>query len=99
MMETPDVPLVGENDVDERRNSTICWDCQRAVGKDRCCWADNFKPVKGWNAIRNDLKSTPNGGLVISYIVLCCPLFVPDEPLNGQPVQQYKRFCGKKPGR
>lgn len=43
-----------------------------------CSWAQKFQPVEGWKAWRNDLKSTPTGGLVISYHVDKCPLFIRD---------------------
>lgn len=80
---------------DERRNTTLCWNCKNAVGSTMCSWAKDFKPVVGWQAIRNDLKSTPGGGMVISYIVLCCPLFDPDDDLiDFQP--RLKRYCGRK---
>lgn len=53
-----------------RKTSTQCWTCDNACGG--CDWADNFKPIEGWVAVRNDI-SVGLGGYVESYIVLDCP--------------------------
>ena len=33
---------------------TLCWSCKRAV-KNKCSWAEDFKPVKGWLAVPTTL--------------------------------------------
>ena len=43
---------------------TICWDCKHATGG--CRWADDHRPVKGWDAFRREE----------SYIVRKCPEFI-----------------------
>lgn len=67
------------------RKDTICWGCQNACG--RCPWSEKHaKPVNGWDAISTKVKmfSTRNGNsvgnMVNSFIVLACPLYVPDPP-------------------
>lgn len=54
--------------------ATLCWDCQRAAGADRCCWADRFEPVPGWEAV----KTKTMMGLT-SYAVKNCPAFLRDK--------------------
>lgn len=64
--------------------STLCWKCQN-TNADKCSWfnKNNPQPVKGWNAIRRDVKvqTTSHGKLRIrldpSYCVLDCPNFEP----------------------
>ena len=53
---------------------SICWDCTHAAGRDRCCWARNFEPVPGWEAIETKTLM----GLV-SYAVMDCPMFERDK--------------------
>ena len=67
----------------EERKRTICWDCEKACGD--CSWTDynEQKPVKGWTAIRNDLKHKDGTG-VESYLVTDCPEFVRDAYNGGQ---------------
>lgn len=58
---------------------TLCWDCQKALGE--CSWSDNFQPVKGWDAVPTEIK-TSVGNIVPtinSYYVRSCPLFELDE--------------------
>lgn len=55
-------------------HATLCWDCQRAAGADRCCWADRFEPVPGWEAV----KTKTMMGLT-SYAVKNCPAFLRDK--------------------
>ena len=65
-------------------NYSKCWDCARATlgtaVKKKCgicSWADDFTPVKGWDAYRNDVNGGVTGRYLIgSYRVRKCPLFV-----------------------
>ena len=54
--------------------ASLCWDCQRAAGADRCCWADKFEPVPGWDAVKTKTMT----GLT-SYAVKNCPAFLRDK--------------------
>ena len=65
-----------------QKPKTLCWDCANATGG--CSWSDHWKhqPVKGWYAVRNDLKSK-EGTMVESYIVISCPEFVRDAREGG----------------
>ena len=56
---------------------TLCWRCGRCTGF--CPWSrwKNREPVDGWTAMRRDVEY-PNEKPKESYIVLACPLFVPD---------------------
>ncbi len=54
--------------------ASLCWDCQRAAGADRCCWADKFEPVPGWEAVETKTMM----GLT-SYAVKNCPAFLRDK--------------------
>ena len=58
---------------------TLCWDCRKAIGM--CSWSDHWehRPVDGWTAVRNDMKSN-SGEDTESWIVFSCPEFEPDEP-------------------
>ena len=71
---------------------TICWYCRNAV-PDReedntkgCSWSRRFEPVEGWTAIptvmrlayRERAKHNRRKTEDTSFIVLHCPLFVPD---------------------
>ena len=61
---------------------TLCWDCDNATGG--CSWSEhmNHTPVKGWYAVRNDIK-TKEGTHTESYIVISCPEFVRDAREGG----------------
>ena len=65
------------------RSFTLCWDCANYCGG--CSWSDHWmhKPVEGWTAIRNDIR-TKAGDVVESYIVMGCPEFVRDAYGGGQ---------------
>ena len=66
--------------------STLCWHCARAVAK--CPWSKHFKPVKGWTAIPTVIKSLYLDGTILSidsYVVLKCPLFIPDAECKPKP--------------
>lgn len=69
-------------------NPTLCWDCENALGG--CSWSDHWKhePVKGWTAVRRDLR-IKEGGEVESYRVIQCPEFVRDSTRGGQ--YRYRR--------
>ena len=57
-------------------NNQLCWDCEKAYGQ--CSWLKNFKPVKGWVAKPNKIKTcTKDGGFyyIESYLIEKCPLF------------------------
>ena len=61
----------------EAKIETLCWKCKRALPTYGCEWADNFEPVKGWNAIPTKLKNGYNS-FIDSYIVIECPKFEQD---------------------
>lgn len=55
---------------------TLCWDCAHAAGPRMCCWALDFIPVPGWDAIPTGLRSAKEAGpQVQSYLVRACPQF------------------------
>lgn len=58
---------------------TLCWDCARSVGprSNRCSWANDFEPVKGWTA-ELTVVHAGNAGETTSYYVSRCPEFVRD---------------------
>lgn len=60
--------------ISEQQKQTICWECRKCTGGKGCPWADEFKPVKGWKAIRTVVKMF-NRKNTDSYIVVKCPLF------------------------
>lgn len=65
------------------RSQTLCWDCAKACGG--CSWSDHWlhKPVEGWKADRNDIR-TKAGYEIESYIVMECPEFIRDAKGGGQ---------------
>lgn len=64
------------------KKQTLCWDCQRAVGK-TCPWVSKSKPVEGWSAESKIIKGTRSTPDMISYRVDYCPLFVRDSYGGG----------------
>ena len=71
--------LTNQNNAESR--GTLCWGCQKAVG--RCAWTEldsskkvRFEPVPGWVAVKS--PGIP-GRKSESYLVLSCPEFDPDE--------------------
>ena len=62
-----------------RRDYTVCWDCQRAAGKEMCSWAARLEPVEGWDAVETIVNQDTN-----SYSVRACPLFIPDAVEGGE---------------
>ena len=64
---------------DNRRGrvpETLCWSCQKAVKE--CPWSANFEPVDGWDA--DETKIMTHKGVLDSYHVRKCPLYLPDPP-------------------
>lgn len=67
--------------------NSICWDCQNAVPnfeKSRgCSWSLGFKPVEGWEAVRQDVAHGDYASQwhreIESYTVINCPCFKKDE--------------------
>lgn len=61
------------------KQPTLCWDCSRAVGprSHRCSWANDFKPVDGWEA-EFTIVHAGNAGDTTSYFVHKCPEFIRD---------------------
>lgn len=55
---------------------TLCWSCKRAV-KNKCCWAEHFKPVKGWLAVPTTLGTGRKYDKITeSFRVVKCPEFI-----------------------
>lgn len=52
---------------------TLCWYCANATNSAKCCWAKDFTPVEGWDAIPRRIKF--NDIITDSYIVITCPNF------------------------
>jgi len=55
--------------VTKNKPDSICWGCARACQK-TCSWSDEFIPVDGWTAEYTEKTK--------SYLVIECPMFVPD---------------------
>lgn len=66
------------------RRDSLCWSCQNAVPSktNGCSWSESFKPVKGWDAIRQDVMHGDGKSqyrrTVESYKVRQCPCFKDD---------------------
>lgn len=69
-----------ENQFCERKDS-LCWDCQKAIGK--CSWSEYGKqePVPGWTVEVTKRTERVNGYTYdrTGMTVLACPLFEEDE--------------------
>lgn len=67
------------------RKDSLCWYCKNAVPSSTsgCSWSENFKPVKGWDAIRGDIMHGDGKSkwrkTVESYKVRKCPRFESDD--------------------
>ena len=68
----------------KKNQSTICGDCALAgfgcISK--CPWEREFKPVPGWDAIRQDIKVSKDdeeARYTESYLVRACPLYKKEE--------------------
>lgn len=59
---------------EEEPKDTLCWDCANCYGG--CSWSREFKPVKGWTAIKTKIPT--NGRIINSFNVRKCPEFVKD---------------------
>lgn len=57
--------------------NSLCWYCDNAYGG--CEWAQEFKPVEGWNAEPTEIKDKTRDTTISSYNVKSCPKFIPDE--------------------
>ena len=63
--------------------NSLCYYCNRITG---CNWLDNTNPVKGWQAIRNDMTFKQSNDTVVtckSYFVYGCPNFVQAKEREG----------------
>jgi hypothetical protein len=64
-----------EHNIDYSKETfTKCWTCRNACGG--CSWSREFKPVKGWDAVKTYLPT--NGEHAESYHVINCPEYKPD---------------------
>ena len=61
------------------RQETLCVKCGNACTSG-CCWAEELKPVPGWNATAFYDKHRRRD--LYSYCVNKCPQYVPDKPLK-----------------
>lgn len=53
---------------------TICWECARTRGKNKCSWVEDFVPIEGWEVTE---KSFSNGPKIIQSLdVHSCPQFI-----------------------
>ena len=55
-----------------------CWWCVNAYGTGNCPWANNLKPVEGWNANKIIIRNTncdKKYSLVSSFKISNCPHF------------------------
>ena len=57
-----------------KKDKTICWECANACSAD-CEWANELKPVPGWDA-----EPTVSTAGAESFLVRSCPKFVKDKP-------------------
>lgn len=65
----------------EIKKANICFDCQRAAGKNMCQWAKCLKPIPGWDAeltVVDKWKSSE----FFTWCIKNCPLFIPDIKRN-----------------
>ena len=78
---------------------TLCWHCKHAVpipdGENYiygCEWSLDRKPVKGWEAVKSEVKChSVNGGKILtSYRVIKCPKF-----LEGRTDGKYRQTAEK----
>lgn len=59
------------------KEESLCWSCTKAVPQRnlrRCPWAEERRPVLGWDAIPTQQKIR-DGVLLQSYRVKACPLY------------------------
>ena len=60
---------------------SLCWDCSKSIGEDKCPWASSYEPIEGWLAHKTKKAST--GDNSYSYLVVECPLFKRDAVRGG----------------
>lgn len=62
--------------MDKNDKGSLCWNCKNALGG--CSWSKSYVPIKGWKAIRSDVKTALHT-YVESYFVLECPEYVKEK--------------------
>lgn len=62
-----------------REPPTLCWECQRAAGKQMCEWAALGNPILGWEAKETIISNGGDNPDTYSYCVAKCPLYTPDK--------------------
>ena len=70
---------------DTLKPQQLCWRCRRSY-TNKCSWAEEFKPVKGWTAVKTTVGVKDQTS--DTYIVILCPLFK-DEAPEGQNTRTY----------
>lgn len=70
--------------VKNNSKQTLCWKCKKAAGGSDCPWANEFKPVEGWQAMPTIVQMTTQTKqrealLQDSFRVHKCPLFERDD--------------------
>ena len=61
------------------KNDSLCWDCQKAIGK--CNWSRAGKPVEGWEVNITTIQHKVKGKIQDDdiYKIVSCPEYIPDE--------------------
>ena len=57
---------------EDKCKETLCWNCKRACGANKCTWAECFRPVAGWDAEKTEL----------GYLVKSCPQYIEDDEIE-----------------
>ena len=76
--------------------STLCWKCIHAVPDKHghgCSWSKEFKPVEGWEAEKTVITNyigSQGKKIRSSYMVIRCPEFKPDEPMDPKPKPEFR---------
>ena len=55
----------------------LCWSCKN-VTTSGCEWSADYKPVKGWEAIKGEKPNYYSGEMDIGWYVIDCPKFASD---------------------
>lgn len=69
---------------------SLCWSCKN-ITTSGCDWSADYKPVKGWEAIRDEKDSFYSGGSNESWYVIDCPKFAADgepTPVSDEGIQR-----------
>ena len=74
-------------DIDFSPSKTLCWTCEHAVGG--CSWADDQKPVQGWDAEETYVESAG----FHSYLVHGCPEYLDSKSVNRDPQSMDTQAC------